>query len=101
MPRKPIGDKPMTPAERQARSRKVKAALTAKEAAARKRKADRARHADPRTMTQRWDDAVSVLTGIQLECAYPANLGFMRRPNTFAVIIALDLSALVGAATER
>src|SRR5271166_4555960 len=59
MPRKPIGERPMTDAERQARHR---AARAAGRPAIRYRRA-----ADQRSRTRRWRDAVSDLLALQAE----------------------------------
>ena len=61
MPRKPIGDRPMTDAERQARRRAAQAAGTL---ATRVR-----RPTDRRSRIQRWRDAAAELTTVQAQCA--------------------------------
>ena len=61
MPRKPIGDRPMTDAERQARRR---AAQVAGAPATQVR-----RSTDRRSRIQRWRDAVAELTTVQEQCA--------------------------------
>jgi len=59
MPRKSIGDRPMTDAERQARYRATRAAG---------RPATRIRRpADHRSRARRWHDAVAELVALQLE----------------------------------
>ena len=61
MPRKPIGDRPMTDAERQARHRAAQAAG---------KPTTRIRSpADRRSRIQRWRDAVAELTAVQAQCA--------------------------------
>ena len=65
MPRKPIGDRPMTDAERQARSR---AARAAGHPVIRTR-----RPADHRSRAKRWRDAVTEL--IRLQAEYESWLG--------------------------
>src|SRR3954454_13947650 len=59
MPRKPIGDRPMTDAERQARHRAAQA--TGKRASRIRSPADR------RSRVQRWRDAVTELTTVQAQ----------------------------------
>jgi hypothetical protein len=61
MPRKPIGEKPMSDAERQARYRAARAAGTAN---TRTR-----RPADHRSRARRWHDAVTELTQLQAQYA--------------------------------
>jgi hypothetical protein len=61
MPRKPIGDRPMTDAERQARCRAARAARTP---SIRTR-----RPADHRSRARRWQDAVAELTELQAQYA--------------------------------
>ncbi len=61
MPRKPIGERPMTDAERQARHR---AARTAGALVIRTR-----RPADHRARARRWHDAVAELTELQAQYA--------------------------------
>lgn len=61
MPRKPIGEKPMTDAERQARYRTTRAAGPA---IIRTR-----RPADHRSRARRWHDAVAELTELQAQYA--------------------------------
>ncbi len=61
MPRKPIGERPMTDAERQAHHRAARAAGTL---AIRTR-----RPADHRGRTRRWHDAVAELTELQAQYA--------------------------------
>jgi hypothetical protein len=71
MPRRPLGDRPLTNAERQARHRAARAAI---------RPILRHRQAvDRRSRAQRWRDAVAVLIALQAEyCAWfdalPENL---------------------------
>jgi hypothetical protein len=67
MPRKPIGDRPMTDAERQARRRAARAAG---------RPVTRTRRpADHRSRAKRWHEAVAEL--IRLQAEYEAWLGSM------------------------
>jgi hypothetical protein len=61
MPRKPLGERPMTDAERQARRR---AARTAGRPAVRTR-----RPADQRSRAKRWHDTVAELVQLQAEYA--------------------------------
>ena len=61
MPHKPLSDRPMTNAERQARHRAARAA--AKPVIQYRRAADR------RSRARRWDDAVAVLVALQAEYA--------------------------------
>ncbi len=77
MPRKPIGDKPMTDAERQARRR---AALAAGKPVSRIRSP-----ADRRSRIQRWRDAVAELTAVQAQCVRNPSQGgqlFRRKADT-------------------
>ena len=61
MPRKPLGDRPLTNAERQARHRAARAAA---------RPVIRYRRAvDRRSRAARWNDAVAELLAVQAECA--------------------------------
>ena len=59
MPRTPLGDRPMTNAERQARHRAARAAVVP---VIRYRRA-----ADRRSRAQRWRDAVAALVALQAE----------------------------------
>jgi hypothetical protein len=91
MPRKPIGDRPMTDAERQARHR---AALAAGRPVSRIRSP-----ADRRSRIQRWRDAVAELTAVQAQCiawleALPPNLNDGATAAALQEICDLDLSDL-------
>ena len=91
MPRKPIGDRPMTDAERQARRR---AALAAGKSASRVRSP-----ADRRSRVQRWRDAVAELTTLQAQCvawleALPPNLHEGATAEALQAVCDLDLSEL-------
>jgi hypothetical protein len=59
MPRRPLGDKPMTNAERQARHRAARAAAVPV--------IHYRRAADRRSRARRWQDAVAVLLALQTE----------------------------------
>jgi hypothetical protein len=98
MPRKPLGDRPMTEAERQARYR---AARAAGRPPVRTR-----RPADHRSRAKRWRDAVAEL--IRLQAEYEAWLGSM--PETLQetttaealrAICELDLNELQAAEPPR
>ena len=91
MPRKPIGDKPMTDAERQARRRAAQAA--GKPAIQIRRPTDR------RSRPQRWRDAVAEVTATQAHCAawleaLPSNLQNSATAEALQAICDLDLSEL-------
>src|SRR5271157_2136668 len=91
MPRKPIGDRPMTDAERQARHRAAQAA--GKPVARTRGKADQ------RSRTQRWRDAVAELATLQAHYAawletLPANLLEGATAEALQAICELDLSDL-------
>jgi hypothetical protein len=91
MPRKPIGDRPMTDAERQARHRAAQAAG---------KHATRIRSpADRRSRLQRWRDAVAELTAVQAQCvawleALPTSLHEGATAEALQAISELDLSEL-------
>jgi hypothetical protein len=91
MPRKPIGDRPMTVAERQARHRAARAAG---------KPASRVRSpADRRSRIQRWRDAVAELTAVQAQCvawlqALPTSLNDSATAEALQEICDLDLSEL-------
>jgi hypothetical protein len=91
MPRKPIGDRPMTDAERQARHRAAQAAG---------KPASRIRSpADRRSRVQRWQDAVAELTTVQAQCvawlqALPTSLHESATAEALQEICDLDLSEL-------
>ena len=91
MPRKPLGDKPMTDAERQARHRAAKGA--GKPVMRMHRPAVRGGRA------QRWRDAVVQLTTLQAEYAawleaLPPNLHESATAEALQAICDLDLSEL-------
>jgi hypothetical protein len=91
MPRKPIGERPMTAAERQARCRSARASGTP---AFRIR-----RPLDHRSRAKRWRDAISELTTLQdhyaawLE-ALPENLQDSATAEALHAICDLDLTEL-------
>ncbi len=91
MPRKPIGDRPMTDAERQARHRAAQAVG---------KPASRIRSpADRRSRIQRWRDAVAELTSVQAQChawlaALPTSLHEGATAEALQAICELDLSEL-------
>ena len=91
MPRKPISERAMTDAERQARYR---AARTTGAPASRTR-----RPADHRSRAQRWRDAVAELTVLQGQCeawlqALPANLCDSATADALHAICDVDLADL-------
>ena len=91
MPRKPIGERPMTDAERQARSRAARESGTP---AVRIR-----RPLDHRSRAQRWRDAVSELTTLQGQYAawleaLPENLEDSATAEALQAICNLDLTDL-------
>ena len=91
MPRQPIGEKPMTDAERQARYRAARAASTP---LIRTR-----RPTDHRSRIRRWHDAVAALTALQAEYAawleaLPANLQDSTTAEALQAICDLDLGEL-------
>ncbi len=91
MPRPPIGDTPMTGAERQARWR---AARTSRIAVIRTR-----RTADRRSRIQRWNDAVAAIGTLQAEYAgwldaLPENQQESALAEMLRTIAELDLSEL-------
>jgi hypothetical protein len=91
MPRKPIGDRPMTDAERQARHR---AAQAAGKPASRVRSS-----ADRRSRFQRWQDAVTELATLQAHYAawldaLPPSLQDSATAEALQAICELDLSDL-------
>jgi hypothetical protein len=98
MPRKPIGDKAMTDAERQARYR---AARAADAPVSRPR-----RPADQRSRARRWHDAVAELTKLQAQYAtwleaLPINLQDSALADALQAICDLDLSELESVAPPR
>jgi len=91
MPRKSIGERPMTDAERQARCRTARAAGLP---AIRTR-----RPLDHRSRAKRWCDAVSVLTALQPQYAawleaLPENLQDSTLAEALQAICELDLTEL-------
>src|SRR5271170_1532635 len=91
MPRKPIGNKPMTDAERQARRRAAHAAG--------KPTIQIRRPTDRRSRIQRWRDAVTELASTQAHCAtwleaLPPNLQASATAEALHAICDLDLSEL-------
>ena len=97
MPRKPIGEKAMTDAERQARCRVARAADAP---VIRTR-----RSADHRSRARRWQDAVAQLSELQqyadwLE-ALPANQHDSALAEALQAICELDLSELESVAPPR
>jgi hypothetical protein len=91
MPRRPLGDKPMTNAQRQARFR---AAQAAPRTVIRYRRA-----ADRRGRAQRWRDAVTVLLALQAEYrvwleALPDSLQESATAEALQAIDELDLDEL-------
>jgi hypothetical protein len=91
MPRKSIGDRAMTDAERQARCR---AARTAGKPVIRTR-----RPADHRSLAQQWCDAVAVLTKLQAHYAawferLPDNLRETATAEGLQIICDFDLAEL-------
>lgn len=91
MPRQPIGEKPMTDAERQARYRAARAAGTP---LIRTR-----RPTDHRSRIRRWHDAVAALAALQAEYAawleaLPANLQDSTTAEALQAICDLDLGEL-------
>ena len=88
MPRKPIGDRPMTDAERQARRRAARAAGVP---VVRMRQP-----IDHRSRAQRWRDAVAELTALQRQYAawleaVPASLQDSATADALQAICDLDL----------
>jgi len=98
MPRKPIGDRPMTPAERQARYR------TARTAGA---PIIRTRHpTDHRSRARRWQDAVANLVELQAQYAawleaLPDNLRDSLTAEALQTICDLDLAELLAIEPPR
>ena len=98
MPRKPIGEKAMTNAERQARYRVARAADAP---AIRTR-----RLADHRSRARRWQDAVTQLTELQARYAdwheaLPANQHDSALAEALQAICELDLSELESVVAPR
>jgi len=98
MPRKPIGDKAMTDAERQARYRAAHAANAP---------VNRARRpADQRSRVRRWHDAVAELITLQAQYAVwlealPINLQDSALADALQAICDLDLTELESVAPPR
>ena len=98
MPRKPLGDRALTNAERQARHRAARAAVLP---VIRYRRA-----ADRRSRAQRWRDAVAVLVALQAEYqawleALPDNLHESATAEALQAIDELDLDELVAIEPPR
>ena len=98
MPRKPLGDKPLTNAERQARHR---AARAASQPMIHYRQA-----ADRRSRAQRWRDAVAELVILQSQYAQwfealPENLQEGTTVDALQAIIDLDLDELIAIVPPR
>jgi hypothetical protein len=98
MPRKPIGDKAMTDAERQARYRAARAADVP---VGRIR-----RPADQRSRARCWHDAVAELTKLQAQyaawlAALPVNLQDSALADALQAICDLDLTELESVAPPR
>jgi hypothetical protein len=98
MPRKSIGDRPMTDAERQARYRAARATggpiIPAR------------RPADHRSRARRWHDAVAQLTELQTQYAawleaMPDNLHDSATADALRTICELDLTELQAADPPR
>jgi hypothetical protein len=98
MPRKPLGDRAMTAAERQARYR---AARVAAQPVIRYRRA-----ADRRSRARRWQDAVAVLLALQAEYrawlqALPDSLQQGATSEALQAIVDLDLDELAAIEPPR
>ena len=98
MPRKPLGDRPMTNAERQARYRAVRAAALPV--------IQYRRAADRRSRARRWYDAVDVLIALQGEYAawldaLPETLRDSATGEALQAIVELDLDELTAAVPPR
>ena len=98
MPRTPLGDRPMTNAERQARHR---AAHTAARPVVQYRRA-----ADRRSRARRWSDAVAVLVALQAEYAdwldaLPETLRDGATGEALQAIVELDLDELTAVVPPR
>ena len=98
MPCKPLGDRPMTNAERQARHRAARAA--AQPVIQYQRAADR------RSRARRWSDAVAVLVALQGEYAtwldaLPETLHDSATGGALQAIVELDLDELTAAVPPR
>ena len=91
MPRKPLGDRPMSNAERQARHRAVRTAALPV--------IHYRRTADHRSRARRWRDAVAVLLTLQAEYqawlqALPDSLQEGATAEALQIIVDLDLDEL-------
>jgi hypothetical protein len=98
MARKPLGDRPMTDAERQARHRAARVA--ARPVIQYRRAADR------RSRARRWYDAVAVLVALQAEYAawldaLPETLHDSATGEALQAIVELDLDELTAAVPPR
>jgi len=98
MPRKTIGERPMTPAERQARHR---AARTAGTPIVRTRRPD-----DHRGRARRWHDAVANSSSLQVQYAawldaLPDNLRDTTTAEALQTICDLDLDELLAVEPPR
>ena len=98
MPHKPLGDRPMTNAERQARHR---AAHAAAQPVIQYRRA-----ADRRSRAQRWRDAVAELVILQSEYAQwfealPENLQNGATGEALQAIVDLDLDEVIAIVPPR
>ena len=98
MPRTPLGDRPMTNAERQARHRAARAAAVP---VIRYRRA-----ADHRSRSQRWRDTVAALIALQAEYrawleALPDNLQESATAEALQAIDDLDLDELAAIEPPR
>jgi hypothetical protein len=98
MPHKPLGDRPMTNAERQARHRAARAA--AQPVIHYRRAADR------RSRAQRWRDAVAELVILQSEYAQwfealPENLQNGATGEALQAIVDLDLDEVIAIVPPR
>ena len=98
MPFKPLGDRPMTNAERQARHRAARAA--AQPVIQYRRAADR------RSRARRWSDAVAVLVALQAEYAawldaLPETLRDGATGEALQAIVELDLDELTAVVPPR
>ena len=98
MPRAPLGDRPMTNAERQARHRVARAA--AQPVIQYRRAADR------RSRARRWCDAVAVLVALQAEYAawldaLPETLRDGATGEALQAIVELDLDELTAVVPPR
>jgi hypothetical protein len=98
MPRRPLGDKPLTNAERQARHRAARA--VARPVIHYRRAADR------RSRAQRWRDAVTVLVALQAEYrawlqALPDSLQDGATAQALQAIDELDLDELAAIEPPR